>query len=235
MYATPLIVWMNEHTSASARHAETSVTPSLRDLLKPFCKGNFLEQKISFKTLVPDLVLMTDASDFGWSGVILPYVIRDIWSGLDQFRFIIVREMLAMTFFGHFMKSTRAGKPVVFHTDSEVVFFLCKKNGFASLTSKDGPGQAVSVFVHEMCHYFQGPSYSRFIKCPCGRMVKGQTQCHRQLPGPRNFIILFRSGRLTFKCNDTYVLPGKIRVAAYMSLQTDNSPRCVGWDDRLMD
>ena len=36
MYATPLIVWMNEHTSASARHAETSVTPSLLDLWKPF-------------------------------------------------------------------------------------------------------------------------------------------------------------------------------------------------------
>ena len=92
MYATPLIVWMNEHTSANVRFAMTSVTPSLRKLLEPFCKGNFLSQKVSFKTLVPDLVLMTDASDYGWSGVILPYVVRDIWSGLDQYRSINERE-----------------------------------------------------------------------------------------------------------------------------------------------
>ena len=84
MFANPLIIWMSEHTSVSARHAKTLVTSSLRDLLSPFCKGNFLEQRVSFKSLVPDLVLMTDASDYGWSGVILPYVIRDIWWGLDQ-------------------------------------------------------------------------------------------------------------------------------------------------------
>ena len=55
--------------------------------------------------------------------------------------------------------------------------------------------------MRESCHYVRGPSYSRYIKCPCGRRVKGQTQCHRQLPGPRNFVILFRSGRLSFKCS----------------------------------
>ena len=56
MFATPLIVWMNKHTSATVRFAKTSVTASLRELLEPFCKGNFLSQKVSFKTLVPDLV-----------------------------------------------------------------------------------------------------------------------------------------------------------------------------------
>ena len=101
----------------------------LRDLLRPFCEGNFIEQKVSFKTLVPDLVLMTDASDYGWSGVILPYVIRDIWLGLDQYRSINEREMLAVTLFVHFMRFTLAGKHVVIHTDSEVVFFCLRRMG----------------------------------------------------------------------------------------------------------
>ena len=108
-------------------------------------------------------------------------------------------------------------------------FFLCKRNGFASLTSKDGPGQAVSVFVHEVCHYLQGPSYSRFIKCPCGRRVKGQTQCHRQLPGPRNFIILFRSGRLTFKCNDRLMCyQGKYEVQPICLSRHRQQPKVCG-------
>merc|ERR1711872_95990 len=72
MFANPLIIWMREHTSVSARHAKTSVSSFLRNLLRPFCKGNFLEQEVSFKTLTPDLVLMTDASDYVWSGVIFP-------------------------------------------------------------------------------------------------------------------------------------------------------------------
>ena len=129
MYATPLIVWMNRHTSASARFAKTGVTASLRELLEPFCENSFLCQKVSFKTLVPDLVLMTDASDYGWSGVILPYVIKDIWWGLDQYRSINEREMLAIALFVHFMRFTLAGKHVVIHTDSEVVFYFLRKMG----------------------------------------------------------------------------------------------------------
>ena len=160
MYATPLIVWMNEHTSVSARHAKTSVTSSLRDLLKPFCEGNFLEQKVSFKTLVPDLVLMTDASDFGWSGVILPYVLRDIWSGLDQYRSINEREMLAVTFFVHFMRSTLAGKHVVIHTDSEVVFFCLKRMGSLRSPQMMDFVRQVSVFFQESCLFLPWTSSS---------------------------------------------------------------------------
>ena len=44
----PVYRMEDEHTSVIARHAKTSVASSLRDLLKPFCEGNFLEQKVSF-------------------------------------------------------------------------------------------------------------------------------------------------------------------------------------------
>ena len=78
--------------------------------------------------------------------------------------------------------------------------FLSQKNGFSALTSSNVPCQAISIFMCEQCHYFRGPTYSWYTKCPCGRRIKRKSQCHRQLPGPRNFVILFQSGRLTFKC-----------------------------------
>ena len=39
--------------------------------------------------------------------------------------------------------------------------FLFKKNGFAALTSDDGPCQVVSIFVHKTLQFVRGPSYSR--------------------------------------------------------------------------
>ena len=129
MYVTPLIVWMNSHTCVTARDAAVCVTPYLRKLLRPFCRRSFLSQKVCFKALVPDLVLMTDASDYGWSGVMLPYCVRDIWSDEDVLDYINEREMKAITYFMRFMHPILTGKHVVVHTDSMVVFFCLKKMG----------------------------------------------------------------------------------------------------------
>ena len=129
MYATPLIVWMNTHTSALARFVRVPVTHSLREMLSPFCTYKFLSRKRSFKRLIPDLTVMTDASDYGWSGVILPYCVKDIWCAEDRSRHINEKEMLAIHYFAQFMSPCLAGKHVVIHTDSEVVFFCLKRMG----------------------------------------------------------------------------------------------------------
>ena len=185
---------------------------------------------------MPDLVLMTDASDFGWSGVILPYVIRDIWSGLDQYRSINEREMLAVTFFGHFMKSTRAGKPVVFHTDSEVVFSCVKRMG--SLRSPQRMG-LVRQFL--------------FLYMNCAIIFKV-----RHIPGSLNVLVdawLRDKPSVTDNCRDPETLSycfglagfcsnvavtlcatrENMRCSLFVSPYIDNSPRCVGWDARLVD
>ena len=90
---------------------------------------------------MPDLVLMTVASDFGWSRVFLPYVIRDVWSGLDHFRSINEREILAVTILVHFM--SHPGWQTCGYPYGQLGrIFLFKKNGFSSLTSNDGLCQA---------------------------------------------------------------------------------------------
>ena len=114
----------------SACFAKTGVTASQRELLELFCEDSFRSLKGSFKTLVLDLVPMTDASDYGWSGVIPPFVIGVTWSGLDQFRSINERECLETTFFMFFMKSCLVGEHVVIHKNSEVVFLSLRKMGF---------------------------------------------------------------------------------------------------------
>ena len=110
MYANPLILWMNKHTSVFARNARVKVNGSLRMLLKPFSQKKFLETKVCFRRILPDLVLMTDASDYGWSGVVLPYCVRDSWSGLEASYSINIKEMLAILHSVMFLKKSLAGK-----------------------------------------------------------------------------------------------------------------------------
>ena len=129
MYANPIIMWMNAHTSVSSRSARVSVDSSLRKLLSPFSDRKFLESKVCFKRLIPDLVLMTDASDYGWSGVILPYCVRDSWSDLEIDYSINIKEMLAILLSIMFLKESLTGKHVVIHSDSLVVFFCIKRMG----------------------------------------------------------------------------------------------------------
>merc|ERR1712055_1269629 len=73
---------------------------------------------------------------------------------------------------------------------------LFKEDGFVALSPDDGPGKAISIFMHKTLHYFRGPAYPGNAKCPCGRWIKKDTQCHRQLLGPRNFVVVFQNGRL---------------------------------------
>merc|ERR1712055_642047 len=113
-----------DHLDEQAHFCECSACQNLSYLLSPGSIETFLQRQLSrTESLIqdpssrPGPVLMTDASDYGWSGVILPYVIRDIWWGLDQYRSINEREMLAVTLFVQFMRYTLAGKHVVIHTD----------------------------------------------------------------------------------------------------------------------
>ena len=236
MYATPLIVWMNEHTSVSARFAKILVTPSLRELLKPFCKDNFLSQKVSFKTLVPDLVLMTDASDYGWSGVILPYVIKDTWSGLDQYRSINEREMLAVTLFVHFMRSTLAGKHVVIHTDSEVVFFCLKRMG--SLRSPP-----LMSLVRQFLSLCVNNAITFEVRHIPGTLNVLADAGSRENPSvtdncldPETLSFCFSlAGLRSNVAVDLCATRVNTRCSRYVSPCVDNNPRCVGWDARVVD
>ena len=129
MHANPLIMWLNKHTSATARDALVGIDASLLQLLSPFLNRKWLQSKASFKKLTPDLVLMSDASDFGWSGVVMPYCIRDSWWQQEQQESINWREMAAILYSVAFLKTKIQGRSLMIHTDNLVTFFCLKKMG----------------------------------------------------------------------------------------------------------
>ena len=73
----PVIIWMNRHTMPVNRDIPVPIDNSLRTALKPFLKRSLYETPMSFRPLVPSLELMADASEHGWCGVIIPYLVRD--------------------------------------------------------------------------------------------------------------------------------------------------------------
>ena len=175
----------------------TAVTSSLRNLLSPFCKDKFLEQ-----SLIQDPSSRPGPDDgcfrlwLEWSHPPLCYKGHLVGIGSVQ---IHQREGIVGNSFVRALHETHPGWQACGNSHRQRgSFLLFKEDGFAALTSDDGPCQAVSIFVHRTLHYIRGPSYSWFAKCPCGRWIERQTQCHRRLPGPRNFVVVFRSGRLRF-------------------------------------
>ena len=175
-------------------------------------------------------------SDFGWNGVILPYAIRDIWSGLDQFRSINEREMLAVTFFVHFMKSTLAGKHVVIHTDSEVVFFCLKRMGsLRSPQRMDLVRQFLSLCMnHAITFEVRHIPGTLNVLADAGSRDKPSVTDNCRDPETLSYCF----GLAGFRSNVAVNLCAtreNTRCRLFVSPCIDNSPRCLGWDARLVD
>ena len=236
MHANPRITWMNSHNSVAAHHALVNVTPYLRSLLKPSCQHSFLEQRISFKTPVPNLVLMTDASDYGWSGVILPYCVRDSWSEEDRLRSINEREMIAIQYFVLFMQNTLAGKHVVIHTDSEVVYFCLKRMG--SLRCPE-----LMRLVREFLSLCVRRTITFEVQHIRGILNVLADSGSRDKPSAVNNCLdpdtlsygFYLAGLHTEVAVDLCATVENTRCSRYVSPCQDYNPRCVGWDARRVD
>ena len=98
LFLTPIIIWMNSKTSASTRDIPIRVDASLREALLPFTERTFLERPTSFRPSRPSLDITTDASDYGWSGVIGPHRVQDCWTPSESLNHINVKEMKAILF-----------------------------------------------------------------------------------------------------------------------------------------
>lgn len=129
MHLYPLISWMNQFTVPSERDSLTPVTADLRVALQPFLNRKFLETPVSFRPLVPTLEVMTDASDFGWSGVLFPFQVKDCWTPSDLSHSINVREMRAVLNSVSFCKESLRGQVLKLRTDNMATLFCLKKMG----------------------------------------------------------------------------------------------------------
>ena len=179
---------------------------------------------------------MTDASDYGWSGVILPYVIKDIWWGLDQYRSINEREMLAIALCVHFMRFTLAGKHVVIHTDSEVVFYCLRKMGsLRSPPMMDLVRQFLSLCIEHSITY-EVRHIPGLLNVLADAGSRDKLSVTDDCLDQETLLWCFKvAGLDSAIAVDLCATRANTRCSHYVSPCVDFHPKCVGWDVKTVD
>ena len=149
LFTTPIIIWMNSFSSARTRDARFPVTEGLRTLLRPFLRASFLSRPSPFRTQVPSLEILTDASGVGWSGVIRHHRVQDTWSKKDLSLHINVREMLGILYSLKFFQDALANRTIQIYTDSAVCLFCLRRMGSLHSPPLDEVTREVVVFCAE--------------------------------------------------------------------------------------
>ena len=79
LYLKPIIHWLNQNTSAFTRDQPTLVDQALREALLPWLDIVALTSPVPMHLPEATIEIMTDASKYGWSGVLLPHQVHGIW------------------------------------------------------------------------------------------------------------------------------------------------------------
>ena len=148
LYLAPIIIWMNSHTVPLKRDQSTPVDASLRTALKPFLNRIYLVDHVSCHPPSPSLDLQTDASDYGWSGVIDGHRVRGYWTPLESSAHINVREMKGLFNALKFFHPCLEGKCIRIHTDSMVVLFCLKRQSSLHSPRLNAVTRDLILFCH---------------------------------------------------------------------------------------
>ena len=79
LHLLPVIKWMNSHTLTYTRDRTVPLDEKLRDHLSVWQDRTFLESPVQMHIPVPDREIMTDASQVGWCGALLPFRTWGLW------------------------------------------------------------------------------------------------------------------------------------------------------------
>ena len=79
LYLIPIIVWMNFHTAVESRDLLVPLDKELRSALLPWTFKDSLREPVPMHLEIPSVDIMTDASGYGWGGVLIPYQVRGTW------------------------------------------------------------------------------------------------------------------------------------------------------------
>ena len=79
LWIKPLQAWMNAHSSPLRRHKLLPLDESFREALRQWSDRRFLESSVPVQGESPSIVLMTDASLWGWGAVLSPLQARGPW------------------------------------------------------------------------------------------------------------------------------------------------------------
>ena len=135
LWVKPLQSWMNLHSSPFARQEEVVLDEAFRDALLPWSDRAFLEASIPIQSGYPSQVLMTDASLWGWGGVVPPYQVHGIWEPEMRNRSMNWLELKAIHLaLLHFLPLLK-GRCVSLRSDNMTALACIRKQG--SLISQD--------------------------------------------------------------------------------------------------
>ena len=148
LYLNPLIMWMNSNTSDHCRDSPVPLDASLKEALVPWLNKKFLEQSIPMAVPDPSYDIMTDASDYGWCGVLLPHIVRGEWSVEERSLPIDWRELRAIFYSLVFFKEKIQAKSIRVLSDNTTALSCLRHQG--SIHSQDL--YLLSKDIFEFCH-----------------------------------------------------------------------------------
>ena len=129
LWMKPLLGWVNSHSSPLARRERIPTDEFLREALRPWADRSFLESSVPMQVGQPSRVLMTDASKWGWGGVVEQHQVRGVWDTAQRAMSINWLELKAIHLsLIHFMPLLR-GRCVSLRADNSTALACIRRQG----------------------------------------------------------------------------------------------------------
>ena len=129
LWMKPLLAWMNSHSSPLARQEWIATDLELREALRPWADRAFLESSVPMQQGCPSRVLMTDASMWGWGGVVAPHQVCGSWDRVQRTRSINWLELKAIHLSLLHFRPLLEGKCVSLRADNTTALACIRKQG----------------------------------------------------------------------------------------------------------
>ena len=129
LYLIPVIEWMNSHTSTGSRDLLIPLDQDLRDALIPWSDMEALSTPVPMHRPPPLVEIMTDASNQGWSGWLLPEEVWGLWGPEDLVQSINWKELKAVHLTLLHFSSHLRGQSVKVLSDNSTVVACIRRQG----------------------------------------------------------------------------------------------------------
>ena len=185
LFLVPIIVWMNFHMAVESRDLLVPIDQELRSALIPWTDLEALRSPVPMHVEIPSVDIMTDASAYGWGGVMIPFQVRGTWGpSLEEFS-MNWKELRAIFLTLSYFADQLQGKTVSAvgqHNRHRVSPTARVPSLSFSVEPHQGHFRAVSGEGH---HLGSSPS-ERGTQCPGGRVVQEHSAVDGVVPGSAN-------------------------------------------------
>ena len=149
LYLLPIIQWMNAHTTVHNRDSPVLLDASLIRILDPWSNHRALSAPVPMHIPNPSEELMTDASLFGWSGVLLPRRVEGEWPPSLWFHSMNWKELQAILLTVRYFLPRLRGKVIKVWSDNMTALACIRRQG--SVHSPALLDLASSLLI--LCHH----------------------------------------------------------------------------------